>query len=843
MNRNLKKVLKMLLVVLILTGSSFMLTGCLGKIDEEALQNLQFEDVTVNYDGEEHNIFVKNKYKIRGVEVTYKNNKGRLPGEYVVTAIIQYKDLKVEKQATLTIKGKDSIVTATEEYTFYTNSEVVIDYDINNELQIVKMVDEKGNKADLKSYVKPGTYVVELYAEAAGLYAESNHVFVTINIVKSMYDIKFESKEVIADGAEHKLELTGTLPSGFSVEYENNTGTVDGSYFAKAHIKDESGKIVETHQAVLKIDNPENEEFDKYLDEFFVTYLEDDQLSVNIVCENPADFGLEHYEAVWYAYEPFGDAEIEEDKAYLVELLDELQGYEGADLNDYQQIAYNNIESFLEYKIALYNIEDSSFMSVTYVDQFGGYVADFGTYMESYSLRSEQEVKDIVSYIESTKEAFPSYLLFVQTKLDKGYGLSDYTINEMRGYLSDVLKDKENYYLVDVLSQKIDKLEFLTDAQKEDYKNQVVTAMKDCFMVGVQELYDGLAKFLGKVSTEEEGYWAKYEKGQELYVLTLENLLGYQEINMKEYGEEVDRALNNAVSKVISAQNAIVSATGISTWAQFEAILAKQNIFEGTPEEMVEYLKEFAKTIVPELKSEPNIVVKKMDEASAKVSNAVAYYMKSALDNTSSEYITLNPVKLGDSTSNDVLGTLSHEGYPGHLYEYVYSKELDLPNISTIMTSTAHGEGWATYVEFALYEYAKEQSDNNIFDLVMDYLYANQLSGYLLETRIDAGIHYENWQVEDIAKYMEKVGYNSDGAEGIYNLLIEIPTQYASYGYGKLVFYNLHEEAKKVLGGYYDEVEFNTMLISNGWINLAELEAKYEEYMVAKCFELGLEWK
>ena len=83
------------------------------------------------------------------------------------------------------------------------------------------------------------------------------------------------------------------------------------------------------------------------------------------------------------------------------------------------------------------------------------------------------------------------------------------------------------------------------------------------------------------------------------------------------------------------------------------------------------------------------------NEYALKVSNAVAYYMKSALDNTGSEYITLNPVKLGSSTSNDVLGTLAHEGYPGHLYAYVYSKELGLSNIATVMTSTAHGEGWA----------------------------------------------------------------------------------------------------------------------------------------------------
>ena len=49
----------------------------------------------------------------------------------------------------------------------------------------------------------------------------------------------------------------------------------------------------------------------------------------------------------------------------------------------------------------------------------------------------------------------------------------------------------------------------------------------------------------------------------------------------------------------------------------------------------------------------------------------------------------------------------------------------------------AHAEGWATYVELKLYEYAKQQSKDNKFKAIMDYLYANQLSGFLLETRID----------------------------------------------------------------------------------------------------------
>ena len=265
-------------------------------------------------------------------------------------------------------------------------------------------------------------------------------------------------------------------------------------------------------------------------------------------------------------------------------------------------------------------------------------------------------------------------------------------------------------------------------------------------------------------------------------------------------------------------------------------------LVSGTPEELLVYLKEFATTLVPDLKTCPEIHISYMDETVAEFSTAVAYYMKSALDNTGKEYITLNPVKLGSSTSNDVLGTLAHEGYPGHLYAYVYSKELGLSNVATVMTSTAHGEGWATYVELKLYEYAKQQSKDNKFKAIMDYLYANQLSGFLLETRLDVGIHYEGWDVNKVREYLDELGYNGDAAQELFDLLIETPTSYAAYGYGKLTFYSLHEKAKTTLGSFYDEVEFNAMLLSKGWTSLDILNETFEEYMQDKCYECGIEY-
>ena len=295
-----------------------------------------------------------------------------------------------------------------------------------------------------------------------------------------------------------------------------------------------------------------------------------------------------------------------------------------------------------------------------------------------------------------------------------------------------------------------------------------------------------------------------------------------------------------AYDQVMATQSKIVKNYGITTYDELDEFLAKNAIFNGTPEEMMEYLKEFAPTIVPNLKSNPQILIKEMDVASAKVSNAVAYYMKSPLDNTGTEDITLNPIKLGGA--NDVLSTLAHEGYPGHLYAYVNSKEIGQHYVSTIMTSTAHAEGWATYVQLKLYEYAKANTTKYALIDTIDYLYANELLGFLLETRLDFGIHYEGWDVKAVSAYLSKNGYNGGAAQGIYDLLIEVPSQYAAYGYGKIVFLKLHEEAQAILSGYYDEVEFNAMLHSRGWTDLGELENTYKEYMKAECHKWGIEY-
>ena len=818
--------------------------------DQELIDQVVMNHKKVVFNGNEQSIECENLPQ--GATVTYTGNGKKYPGTYKVTAEISFNGNTYTKQATLKILKITTTIEADLNQVIYSNDPLgrpqytlKTDTDSENVEKLMNFTkiykDSEGNVLPYETYRKPGNYTLEL-GVTGNLYCNKvDTIIINFTVKDSDYNVVFNDETVTKDGNQHELTATADLPAGYSIAYENNKGTDSGVYYATANILDDSGKVVEKHYATLTIENPKNAEFEAYLDEFFVTMFEDDQISINIFCENPSDFGLEnHYPVCWYTYTHIEDMEAETQLA-ITEFngyLNELYAFKNAELSPLQEVSYDKIEDFLLSNLKEFEIKDYYYMNNTvYINQFGGYVSDFGTYMEAYSLRDEQDILDVITFCETTETAFPSYLVHAKDMADSGYPLSDYTIDEMISYLDEVLADKDDYYLKSYLKNRINAFEGITDETKANYVQRLEKAIDENFMNGVTALRNGLPALKGLC--EQEGYLSVYESGKAYYKAELDDLLGFT-VNSKTYIDELETAIKNSGDMVSEYVNALAGLFNVSTYAQLEEEMAKHPILDGTPEEMVEYLKEFAKTIVPELQTAPNINIKNMDLAAAEVSNAVAYYMKSALDNTSSENITLNPVKLGDK--NDVLGTLAHEGYPGHLYAYCFSKELELHNIAKVLTSTAHGEGWATYVELALYQYVMSQSTDDTIIAICQYLYANQLSGFLLETRLDFGVHYQGWNPSQISSYLGANGYNDDisVAEDLYRLLIETPSSYAAYGYGKLVMYNLHEEAKAILGDVYDEIEFNTMLLSKGWTDLGYLRETYNEYMMKKCHQYGI---
>ena len=67
-------------------------------------------------------------------------------------------------------------------------------------------------------------------------------------------NVKFYGKSFLEDGEEHELLISGTLPEGITVEYENNKRTEAGSQEATARFY-QNGELVATRSAQLHIGN------------------------------------------------------------------------------------------------------------------------------------------------------------------------------------------------------------------------------------------------------------------------------------------------------------------------------------------------------------------------------------------------------------------------------------------------------------------------------------------------------------------------------------------------------------------------------------------------------------
>ena len=99
--------------------------------------------------------------------------------------------------------------------------------------------------------------------------------------------------------------------------------------------------------------------------------------------------------------------------------------------------------------------------------------------------------------------------------------------------------------------------------------------------------------------------------------------------------------------------------------------------------------------------------------------------------------------------------------------------------------STGYLEGWATYVENYSMKYF---TDNGEITDAMILIRDESLLGLLCSTRVDYGIHVENWSLQDCLDYFNSFGFGvtEDSFSKFYTLIVTDPGYYAKYGMGYL---------------------------------------------------------
>lgn len=230
-----------------------------------------------------------------------------------------------------------------------------------------------------------------------------------------------------------------------------------------------------------------------------------------------------------------------------------------------------------------------------------------------------------------------------------------------------------------------------------------------------------------------------------------------------------------------------------------------------SPEAILDSLSLMIRKDYPLLKETPTYKVKTVSDSLAS-SLSPAFYMIPAIDDYQNNTIYINPLHTNEANGN-LFPTLAHEGFPGHLYQTVYFNESNPSDIRQILDYLGYVEGWATYVEIDSLRFLDYPLEG---DTLCNLYQTETIINLALCARIDMGVNYEGWTLNDTRAFFEEQGFNSYYAQDVYSYVVEAPANYLSYFIGYLEIMEIKDAYQRQELENYSEQEFHKRFLDVG---------------------------
>ena len=182
-----------------------------------------------------------------------------------------------------------------------------------------------------------------------------------------------------------------------------------------------------------------------------------------------------------------------------------------------------------------------------------------------------------------------------------------------------------------------------------------------------------------------------------------------------------------------------------------------------------------------------------------------------------------DPTKYG---STGMVTLFLHEGQPGHHFHIALLQEMNLPKFRQFGGNNAYTEGWALYAETL----GKEMG---LFEKPEDYF--GHLNDEMLRAArlvVDTGVHTKGWTREQAIKYMrDTLGDSEEVARSAVERYMVWPGQALGYKIGSMKIAELRKRAETALGAKFSLPQFHEVVLRDGTMPLALLEAKVDRWI------------
>lgn len=557
--------------------------------------------------------------------------------------------------------------------------------------------------------------------------------------------------------------------------------------------------------------------FDKISSQLFQEEMTANTLNMHYTLANPDNFGIYDYKPILPCYSAENRLTSQAETENLISILNSLNTERLSDSDSYTK------------SLLLHSLDNSLAMSqYTYYDEplspSSGMQSQLPILLAEYTFRTKQDIEDYLSLLDQTDEYFASLLTFEQEKADAGLLMPSVSLEKVRTQCLTILTEQSlrsgTHFLQTTFKERLQTLYSQGDITKEEaiqFMTRNTSLLSGVMLPAYEKLSDGLL-MLEKDSIPVAGLASKPD-GASYY----EHLL-ISETGSSRPVSEIKEMLGEKFNREYEAIKELITQNPSLAALSYDTALEKAFPFRDASQ-MLADLQQRMQNDFPAFntsaQSLPSVTVKTVSE-SLQDYCAPAFYLTPPLDDTSANVIYIN--EKSTMAGLELYTTLAHEGYPGHMYQSVFSNQTQMSNkdshVRQILWYGGYQEGWALYVEFTSFDYAsalmKEQGRDDLA-LCIQLEKHNRSLQLCLYSLLDIMIHYDNASYQQITKVLNSFGIEEESSvTAIYQYIVEEPANYLKYYLGYLEILTLRQELQTLWGSSYSDLNFHTRFLECG---------------------------
>ena len=527
----------------------------------------------------------------------------------------------------------------------------------------------------------------------------------------------------------------------------------------------------------------EQKKFDEFMKQEFVESMEQSYPNTHIILENPKDYGVDTSKTKVQIDKELNETTMKENKELNEKSAKAFKEFDRDTLSDEQKETYDIYSYMLDYTTEM-NDSKFDYMSMP-LESMTGMHTQLPTLFSDWTLRNEQDVKDVITLMKSVRPYMDSILAYTKKQEEKGTLMLD--IKSVKEYCEKVVKEDVNSSVLTGLNESIDNLK-LGDDKTKQYKAELKKAFQEYFLPA----YSDIIKTMKELDSSKNNTLglSHMKNGKEYYELLFKQATGTDKSI-----EDIKKELNSMSRSSLLAVQSVIS--------------KNKNLYDFPSVGTLNYR---IRPIGEDLAS----------------GGVAAYFNIPALDGTTPKQIRVNMLEDAlNVQSLETFSTVAHEGIPGHMYQIAYAyKNVKDPWRNSMASFLGYTEGYATYTEL----YALKYLDGVSADAVK--LQQNMVVYQdCLIALADIGIHYEGWTKEDLSNFLEENGLGVSDVSDFYNQLQANPTAFLSYYVGYVQIANLKKDAQEELKDKFNDRDFHEAILKSGAAPFHVVEENVKDYI------------